>query len=259
MQDPRHVPARSDFEFRAGECIARGGPASQPDNTMLGTILRPNSRPGTPGPPTGRITTGKCKSRAEMRVTVVTAPGQVRSLHSRLAQRHRSGRATPVPPGDTVNAHREDPMRSHTAACLTALALLAGAGCAGSARRDDTAGSGAARYHSHQVRRYPASGQRCRAMRAYTASREARVARFRGSRSRIRPAASVEPVRSTRRHSIPPSAAAPTPRHEAARGRRPQREGDMPAGMSPSQSASGPRYLSIVLAIVCSCMLLVPS
>jgi hypothetical protein len=32
-------------------------------------------------------------------------------------------------------------MRSHTAACLTALALLAGAGCAGSARRDDSAGA----------------------------------------------------------------------------------------------------------------------
>jgi hypothetical protein len=32
-------------------------------------------------------------------------------------------------------------MRSHTAACLTALAVLAGAGCAGSARRDDNAGA----------------------------------------------------------------------------------------------------------------------
>jgi hypothetical protein len=32
-------------------------------------------------------------------------------------------------------------MRSHTAACLTALALLAGAGCAGSARRDEGAGA----------------------------------------------------------------------------------------------------------------------
>lgn len=32
-------------------------------------------------------------------------------------------------------------MRSHTAAGLTALALLAGAGCAGSARRDESTGA----------------------------------------------------------------------------------------------------------------------
>jgi len=48
---------------------------------------------GSPGGRT-RVSRHKCKSRAQMRVTVLTVPGTRRLVHSALAQRRRGGKTT---------------------------------------------------------------------------------------------------------------------------------------------------------------------
>lgn len=50
------------------------------------------------------MTPGKRKSRAEMRVTVVTAPGTVQTLLCPGRNDIVAGGQRPVPPGDTVTA-----------------------------------------------------------------------------------------------------------------------------------------------------------